>query len=55
MKQINWKSIAAYAGIVLLFAVAAAVYFWPSLQGKVIYALTFSRTEAEHLMKLTVK
>lgn len=38
MKQINWKSIAAYAGIVLLFAVAAAVYFWPSLQGKVIYA-----------------
>lgn len=24
-------------------------------QGKVIYALTFSRTEAEHLMKLTVK
>ena len=38
MKQINWKSIAAYAGIVLLFAIAAAVYFWPSLQGKVIYA-----------------
>ena len=39
MKQINWKNIAAYAGIVLLFALAAAVYFWPSLQGKVIYAV----------------
>ena len=39
MKPINWKNIAAYAGIVLLFALAAAVYFWPSLQGKVIYAV----------------
>jgi len=32
------KSIAAYAGIVVLFAIASAVYFFPSLQGKVIYA-----------------
>ena len=38
MKEINWKNIAVYAGIVLLFAVAAAIYFFPSLQGKVIYA-----------------
>lgn len=38
MKQINWKTIVPYAGIVLLFAVAAAIYFFPSLQGKVIYA-----------------
>ena len=38
MKKIDWKNVAVYAGIVLLFAVAAAVYFWPSLQGKVIYA-----------------
>lgn len=36
--KLDWKSIAAYAGIVVLFAIAAAVYFFPSLQGKVIYA-----------------
>ena len=36
--KINWKEIAAYAGIVVLFVIAAAVYFMPSLQGKVIYA-----------------
>ena len=36
--KINWKEIAAYAGIVVLFVIAAAVYFTPSLQGKVIYA-----------------
>ena len=36
--KINWKEIAAYAGIVALFVIAAAVYFMPSLQGKVIYA-----------------
>ena len=34
--KINWKEIAAYAGIVALFVIAAAVYFMPSLQGKVI-------------------
>ena len=38
MKTINWKTIAIYAAIVLLFAIAAAAYFFPSLQGKVIYA-----------------
>lgn len=38
MKTINWKAIVPYTGIVLLFAVAAAIYFFPSLQGKVIYA-----------------
>ena len=36
--RVNPKNIAIYAGIVLLFAVAAAIYFFPSLQGKVIYA-----------------
>ena len=36
--KVNWKNIAVYAGIVLMFAIAAAIYFFPSLQGKVIYA-----------------
>ena len=38
MKGFNWKAIVPYAVIVVLFAVAAAIYFFPSLQGKVIYA-----------------
>ena len=36
--KINWKQIAPYALIGLVFVVAAMVYFFPSLQGKIIYA-----------------
>lgn len=36
--KLDGKNIAAYAGIVVLFVIAAAAYFYPSLQGKVIYA-----------------
>ncbi len=38
MMKINWKQIAPYALIVLLFLIASVVYFFPSLQGKVIFA-----------------
>lgn len=38
MKHINWKKYAPYLVAFVLFMVAAAIYFQPALEGKVIYA-----------------
>lgn len=35
--KIDWKKIAPYAAIIGVFIVTSAIYFWPALQGKVVY------------------
>ena len=36
--KINWKSWLPNAIILLVFVLAGVVYFWPAVQGKIIYA-----------------
>jgi len=38
MKISDWKKLLPYLAILGIFIVASAVYFWPAVQGKVIYA-----------------
>ena len=35
--KIDWKKIAPYAAIIGIFMVASALYFWPAVEGKVVY------------------
>ena len=35
--NIDWKKIAPYLAIIGIFIVASAIYFWPALQGKMVY------------------
>ena len=35
--KIDWKKIAPYLAIIGIFIIASAIYFWPALQGKVVY------------------
>ena len=36
--KINWRSWLPYAIILLVFVLAGVIYFWPAVQGKIIYA-----------------
>ncbi|MBQ0153571.1 MAG: YfhO family protein [Bacteroidales bacterium] len=36
--QSTWKKILPHCAIFVIFLLASAIYFWPALQGKVIYA-----------------
>ena len=38
MKQIDWKKYIPDAIILGIFLLASAIYYWPAVQGKVIYA-----------------
>lgn len=38
MKRIDWKKLVPNIIILLVFVVASAIYFWPALEGKIIYA-----------------
>lgn len=38
MKSINWKKYIPSAIILAIFLLASAIYYWPAVQGKVIYA-----------------
>lgn len=35
--KIDWKKIAPYLAIIGIFIVSSAIYFWPALQGKIVY------------------
>lgn len=35
--KIDWKKIVPYLAIIGIFIIASAIYFWPALQGKVVY------------------
>ena len=36
--KIDWKKIAPYLAILGIFIIASVIYFWPAVQGKIIYA-----------------
>ena len=36
--KIDWKKIAPYAAIIGIFIVASVIYFWPAVEGKIIYS-----------------
>ncbi|MCQ2334873.1 MAG: YfhO family protein [Paludibacteraceae bacterium] len=38
MKTFDWKKLVPDAVILLVFVVAAMIYFWPAVQGQIIYA-----------------
>ena len=38
MKSIDWKKYIPSAIILAIFLLASAIYYWPAVQGKVIYA-----------------
>ena len=38
MKHIDWKKILPDVAILCIFFIASAIYFWPAVQGQVIYA-----------------
>lgn len=35
--KIDWKKIAPYLAIIGIFIVASAIYFWPAIEGKIVY------------------
>ncbi len=35
--KIDWKKLAPYLAIIGIFIVSSAIYFWPALQGKIVY------------------
>ncbi len=38
MKKLNWKALLPHIAIGLVFIAASAIYFWPAVEGQVIYA-----------------
>lgn len=35
--KIDWKKLAPYLAIIGIFIISSAIYFWPALQGKIVY------------------
>lgn len=37
--KIDWKKIAPYIVALVVFMIASAIYFWPAVEGKIVYAV----------------